>query len=825
MKWTRNRSDNKILPTYLYVTKLYIVSFVKMSQVKQTTLFSFIQSSNTKVTVNLTPQTSEKQQKQQETTVETSSTNEPLFTQNIIEEPREKQPPTRTNSDVHFEHVRRDGRHYIYCKVCFEFPNIVKRFSNTSKPPAITLKGGTLFRNKVVDEHICTEYHNQCIKASRIRKLESPLTETPLDRSIAKANEKLGNKIGKYMISIYNDAKRLTLSAWSWPSRVVSEELGSRFNFTESHISDRSKRLDLQYLTPSAHLELLECIVAAHTTDVQKKLSNSLAISLRADGSVDRTQVDKIYVLAKIVTDTGAQETVFLGMAEQEERGAKGLYNAIKRGITDTVGNYESILLKTSSIVTDGASINTGEKSGLWRLMEEDAKVAGSDIPLVKIWCAAHRSQLAWLSVSKTVTEIDHLFQYLVGMSSFMHQSGIRTRELKNVAETNHLKLLHLPKMFEVRWSEFTFDLLNSVLTSWRALVMYFDSTTEPSGKGYFKYLTDISNLRLICAIADVLQIFMRFQKKMQSDTLTVISMSEHVKVVTKALQDLRNSKLLGGWEETLTDSLQETTGIDGETDFSLNGVKLTTGTGGNTKKGNGKRHNLYVTTRRDINAVRNEVIESLCEFLQQRFDIDNGLISILKPFVSLDTKADVKSVQSSIARDVSLVELSMQYQELCDQPTLKTLTIAQLVSHLASENVKDNYGEVLIVLARILSATPHSADVERSISANNLLKTSLRSSLNLSTENKYLFIHFNMPDTITWNPRTAVMKWFGRDRRVSNRSSESCLTRKQEYFKGLFPEAARAKIGNEEQEELPRKRPSSPTQGVVGARGKRNRF
>jgi len=42
----------------------------------------------------------------------------------------------------------------------------------------------------------------------------------------------------------------------------------------------------------------------------------------------------------------------------------------------------------------------------------------------------------------------------------------------------------------------------------------------------------------------------------------------------------------------------------------------------------------------------------------------------------------------------------------------------------------------MLTIMARILAAKPHSADVERCISANNLLKTSLRASLDISTEN-----------------------------------------------------------------------------------------
>ena len=55
----------------------------------------------------------------------------------------------------------------------------------------------------------------------------------------------------------------------------------------------------------------------------------------------------------------------------------------------------------TSSIVTDGKSLNSGECSGLWRKLEQEKSLQDSS-PLLKIWCAAHRSNLAYKDVSKS---------------------------------------------------------------------------------------------------------------------------------------------------------------------------------------------------------------------------------------------------------------------------------------------------------------------------------------------------------------------------------------------------------------------------------------
>ena len=59
------------------------------------------------------------------------------------------------------------------------------------------------------------------------------------------------------MLQVYNDAKKLTLSAYSWPSRIVAALMASEFIFnSEQH----NISLDLQYINPSCHRELLQII-------------------------------------------------------------------------------------------------------------------------------------------------------------------------------------------------------------------------------------------------------------------------------------------------------------------------------------------------------------------------------------------------------------------------------------------------------------------------------------------------------------------------------------------------------------------------------------
>ena len=68
----------------------------------------------------------------------------------------------------------------------------------------------------------------------------------------------------------------------------------------------------LQYLTPNMHREFLECIVECDRQRVTDEITNkTLALSLRCDGSIDRTQIDKIYVMVKVVTKGGEESSTF----------------------------------------------------------------------------------------------------------------------------------------------------------------------------------------------------------------------------------------------------------------------------------------------------------------------------------------------------------------------------------------------------------------------------------------------------------------------------------------------------------------------------------
>lgn len=675
----------------------------------------------------------------------------------------------------------------MYCKICSKYPGLVKQFAPSNRPPRITKLEGTEYRGCIVVSHMKTKYHLECVKRWRSDVEEvTDDSSTDLVRMISAANEKLANKIGGYAVTIYNDAKRLTLSAFSFPSRQLAFQIGQTFNINnpEQNVKD-IELLNLQYLTPICHAEILECIVEVEQGLIEKKINDCLALSLRCDGSVDRTNIDKIYILAKLTNVDGKLETLFVGVGQQRKRGAEGLHETLKQTIDAIAPRfYETVVRKMSSFVTDGASVNIGDKTGLWIRLDADKVSYDGTYEILKIWCAAHRSDLIVKDLGKAIKEFQTVTSICSNTASHFNRAPMRAAELKEISTKYGIKLKSLPTMYEVRWCEYTHQLLDGILTSWECIIRYFEEKNDVTGKPYGNYLLNHMHLQMVAFMTDLLLVFKILQQRLQSDNLNPVSMQSHIKIFKNTISLMKNkSPLLGGWEERLMQEVQveNITSDDGDEieRMTWHGIELDV---------------EYIERRgaarrvRTNDFVRAEILEKVLRLTDYRFEENEELFRTLGPFIDLDQNTDMKRVHELIGSDLELVMLNIQFNEISRTTEFKKLNIHQLILQLAAQ--RDSFGTVLTALARVAAATPHSADVERTISANNLLKTNIRSSLELKTENKYLFIHFNLPPLIEWNPRKSVIHWLNKKIRREHALSIGNSKRKstqQRFFAGIF--------------------------------------
>lgn len=171
-----------------------------------------------------------------------------------------------------------------------------------------------------------------------------------MEIAISKANKNQTDRIGKLMIQVYLDAKRLNLSANSWPSRYIAGEASNAYDSLNEGKNTIADGVNLQYVNPHGHLNLMTAIVKSHRGEFLRKINECFAISLRIDGSIDFTHIDKIYVMGKLINLDGSSELVFIGIGEQTQRFAEGLMLATIEALKVTVDDPNLNLRKISSV-------------------------------------------------------------------------------------------------------------------------------------------------------------------------------------------------------------------------------------------------------------------------------------------------------------------------------------------------------------------------------------------------------------------------------------------------------------------------------------------
>ena len=215
---------------------------------------------------------------------------------------------------------------------------------------------------------------------------------------------------------------------------------------------------------------------------------------------------------------------------------------------------------------------------------------------------------------------------------------------------------------------------------------------------------------------------------------------------------------------------------------MSLKGVKLNSGNARHRHI-----HHLYVTDTRNIDAIKNEIIESLKEFLTQRFLNQEDDIDLLKPFVNLQQSADLKEIHKQLFEDLDLMELGMEFDDVLSMENIEDFRKLSLRERFQMFVQSDQLPNLKIAFARILAAKPHSADVERLISCSVALKSSGCSLMLLDNKNLNLYVHYNMPPLDQWDPKPAVMSWMNERAHCTR----DCPKGKQQQFsKGIFSKA-----------------------------------
>ena len=197
--------------------------------------------------------------------------------------------------------------------------------------------------------------------------------------------------------------------------------------------------------------------------------------------------------------------------------------------------------------------------------------------------------------------------------------------------------------------------------------------------------------------------------------------------------------------------------------------------------------------------AIRNEIVESAINFLDQRMNTENdgtmqNLIQILdakssKKFIlasrELASQILGPSSLSDFVADVcsswpNLSKIRHEHVEVEDNGTVYALRLRKIT--------QASCGLVKKFLASFLTVVPHSMATERAVSHYNNVKSAGRSSLLPETINTILHISLNGKGAAFFDPRPAVYEFLSsRERR--NREPNKELYQQRDFVKHFFTE------------------------------------
>ena len=187
----------------------------------------------------------------------------------------------------------------------------------------------------------------------------------PLVTLLSSQHQKLANKIGSLIYHVYNDAKCLISSELSWPSRVVAAKLAHEFDSNQPFQPYTPSDFDLQYIRPPVVQDLLRTIVSSDLPKVKKESHSSIAVSLRFDASMDKTQKHHQYMPLSVVDENGKQDLKFIGIGLVTDLGATGHLATVKLGANNDVG-FDKVMKVITHLSPDGENKNVEEHRGLW---------------------------------------------------------------------------------------------------------------------------------------------------------------------------------------------------------------------------------------------------------------------------------------------------------------------------------------------------------------------------------------------------------------------------------------------------------------------------
>ena len=485
------------------------------------------------------------------------------------------------------------------------------------------------------------------------------------------------------------------------------------------------------------HHEQVEEMIAACSKTLEATLKRAMGaadfISIIVDESCDVAVFKKLIIYVKLVVD-GKVQVMFAENKDVPDGKAATIFAAIM----DFLENNDVPQEKLAGLGSDGAKVMTGVYAGVGVQLKERYPI------LVHVHCMAHRLALA---VSQSAGEIPQLRLYQSDINciyTHYQNSSVKYNKLRAMQEIMETTV-SLKQMNAVRWLSLDYA-VDAIFKSWPSLVAVLGEEAASGNavaRGLSAKVESYTFIAYTCMLVDILPLFSKLSKVLQSDSLDYNKFCVVLDVVRNSLQAMSNTTEVG---MPHLQQLVELPVVDGQVTYL--GVQL---------------------THRDseVAAFRNQKSNFLGELLTQldrRFPADG--MELLKCLHQVLAPQFAQSMAPEHLPEFATAELSYVRHHFGQLPALALnperargdfLPFKQYLRQNTSRLMCLFFEELImgfcdvfpdfVIMAKFYLSIPlNSAECERGFSVQNNIKTKSRNRLGGERLDEIMRIRINGP-------------------------------------------------------------------------------
>ncbi|XP_053372515.1 zinc finger protein 862-like [Mercenaria mercenaria] len=533
------------------------------------------------------------------------------------------------------------------------------------------------------------------------------------------------------------------------------------------------------YTSPQSVTELQSALADVILDDKILDIQQSGVFSLTIDESTDNGNLKRLIMYAQCVSETGLEYNLLTN--KQILEGSADAKNIVSM-VVEELKSKGLDITKLVGIGTDGASVMTGRKGGVVKLLQEHSPT------LIGVHCAAHRIALATSQAAKFVPHMESYSRSVASVFRYFHNSALRSNRLRVIQNLLNIPQIKFAEVHSVRW--LSLDHAVQVLyRTYPALCMALerDATYEPAAKGLLHEVSQYKFIAITHLMMDILPFMTRLSKKFQAQTLDFSSVKPMVTSTCESLQDLlevdglfveKLSKFVVEEDgkrvykrplsesdcKSVSSAIKENIEFEGFSDESDDEDDIS-----EENVGFSPVLNFYTQQENILNTITPAYVEKLTDNLNDRFQeteiLESMKVLIPKNIVSADqlSKYGVLEVQKladhfeSHLLNKDEIRSEFQTYKRLVKGSHSDSSVVEVLCSLMKTNDLPN----MILLLKCCAVIPMtSVQCERGFSTQNRIKSKARTSMKSKTLDDLMRISEDGPELEKFDFKRALKKW-----------------------------------------------------------------